>query len=259
MKATDSAVPTVAGKPVLSPLDPGFWNDAGNAWDWVRFVWRGPDPVVELNLSNVYREQRFSSQTIYQSIITAVERLKLPGTKCEPQVIHEGGRFSPFRVYLQIRREFSEFLVCAAPVGESFFLTVRRIDRFPHVKWFHYLLAAGFVGLLACACVVAEGILPGLVLFCILLSLAWSVMRYAACATGAWLREHLHEVPILGPLYLRWFRPDTYFRQDLHAAFLSLVDGVIKEVVEGLQQGQVIRPATEQQGGPIVPNLHEQG
>ena len=60
----------------------------------------------------------------------------------------------------------------------------------------------------------------------------------------------------MGPLYLRWFRPDTFYRQDLHTAFVSLVDSVIQNVIAGIEQPQAIRPATQDIGGPVRTDLH---
>ncbi len=244
---------------LVSPLEDSFWSDPNNMGNWLRYMWRGPEPKVVLDLGQVYPGQKFSPKTFYQGIIEAVERLKIPGVKIGPVAIHEGSRFSPFRVYLQIRREFSEFLVCAAPVGESFFVTVRRIDRYPHVKWFHYLIAFCLFAGVATTLGWFSGLESGAIAVAVLVAFVWSVMRFAAKGASEWLSEHLHEVPILGPLYLRWFRPDTYYRQDLHGAFLALVDGAVMEAIQELDGGQPFRPPIERQGGPQAKRLHEIG
>lgn len=238
-----------------APSSPQFWHETGKAWDWVKYVWLGPAPNVTIDLSQVYAGQHFSAQAIYEKIIQAIAALRIPEVVCGPQIIHEAGPFSPFRTYLRIRREFSEFLVCAAPVGNSFFLTVRKIDRFRHVKWWHYLgLLFLLVNLLSLTGL-AFGITGGVVAFALLVSLGWSLLRYASHLTRSRLGERLPEIPVLGALYLRWFRPDTYFRQDLHAAFQTLADRAIREVVAGLNPAQPVRPATEQHGGPILKEL----
>ena len=251
--------PSVITLVTTGPNEPKFWVEVGKTFDWVKYVWVGPTPNVTIDLNNVYAGGRFSSQTIYSGIIEAVDRLKIPGVVVGPQIIHEGGPFSPYRAYLRIRREFSEFLICAAPVGNSFFITVRKIDRFRHVKWFHYLIVAFFIlNLLS-----SLGMLfirPALTVpFFLVVTLGWSFMRYGARVPTSWLAEHLPEVPLVGALYLRWFRPDTYFRQDLHSAFLALAGGAIEEVIKGMDPTQPIRPATEAHGGPILKDLHQKG
>jgi hypothetical protein len=218
----------------------------------------GPKPDVKVDLNDVFPGQTCSSQAIYEGIIGAVGGLKIPGVVIGPQIIHESGPFSPYRAYLRIRRELSEFLVCAAPVGNSFFITVRKVDRFRHVKWWHYIIAAWALSFVAGFPSLAFGLNPWVSL-ALVVSLVWSLMRYASHMTMSRLGETLPEIPIFGGLYLRWFRPDTYFRQDLHSAFLTLVDAAIREVIKGIDPTQPVRPATEFHGGPILKDLHQPG
>jgi hypothetical protein len=251
--------PNVATLVLTPPSNPAFWKEVGSTLEWAKYVWVGPTPNVTVDLTNVYAGRRFSSQAIYEGIIESVGALKIPGVSVGPQIIHEGGPFSPYRAYLRVRREFSEFLVCAAPVGNSFFVTVRKIDRFRHVKWFHYLIVLGALGMLGFSLIVAFGwdvAWVGIVLF---VSLVWSFMRYASQFALSWLAENLPGIPVIGALYLRWFRPDTFFRQDLHASFLTLVDGAIRNVIAGIDPTQPIRPATESHGGPILKDLGQPG
>lgn len=236
---------------VSSPEYP-FWSEAGNTLAWMRYQWDGPTPQVKIELCEIYRNQRFSAQAIYQAIIESVERLKLPGVRYGREVFREAGPFSDHRVYLKIQRELSEFLICAAPAGDSFFITVRKIDRFLHVKWFHYLLLLlAMIGSLLLTLLLLRPV-HGFVLWLLLCSLFWSILRYTAFSSTGWLSQHLHEIPLIGPLYLRWFKPDTFYRQDFHQAFLTLVFACVQEVVAGLSQAHGIRPPTEQHGAPVA-------
>ena len=250
--------PNLATMVLTGPSEPKFWQEVGKTFDWVKYVWVGPTPNVTIDLNNVYAGRQFSAQAVYEGIIEAVAGLKIPGVVIGPQIIHEGGPFSLHRAYLRIRREFSEFLICAAPVGSSFFVTVRKIDRFPHVKWFHYLIVLGVLWGVMFGAVLEFGVVGAGVFLMLLLSLAWSLMRYASHMVTSWLGEHLPEIPVIGGLYLRWFRPDTYFRQDLHSAFLALAGLAIEEVITGMDPTQPVRPATEKQGGPILKDLNQQ-
>lgn len=251
--------PNVATLVMTPPHEAQFWQEVGKTFDWIKYVWVGPAPNVTLELNKVFPSQRFSSQAIYEGIIEAVSGLKIPGVVADRRIIHEGGPFSPYRAYLQIRREFSEFLVCAAPVGDSFFVTVRKIDRFPHVKWWHYLIVFFAYLFVSGSATLYFGRVGGGVFNIVLLSLIWSIMRYSSHITKSWLGEKLPEIPVIGALYLRWFRPDTYFRQDLHSAFLSLADSAIQKVVTGMDPTQPTRPATEYHGGPILKELNKPG
>lgn len=240
----------------LSPGEKDFWEAIGGTFAWIRYVWKGPEPKVEVETFNVYPKQHFSAQSIYRGIIDAIEALEIPGVMYGPQVMHEGGRFSYHRAYLSIEREFSQFLVCAAQVGVSYMITVRKVDRFPHVKWWHYLFLLLFLATVILYAYVELGAVGSLVFIAGLVALGWSCARHASSTVGTWLSKHLHEIPVVGPLYLRWFRPDTFFRQDLHRAFLTLVTDAIKTTISGLEQAQAIRPPTEKQGAPILRDLH---
>ena len=224
------------------------------AWLW--FLWTGPDPKIEITVRNVYPQVRLSTQAIYKSIVDEVEKLSIPDVKYGPEILHESGYFSAYRAYLKVRREFSELLVCAAPVGNSYLISVRKIDRFPHVKWFHYVILPFLAVPSLIAGAFANGILGGVLVLAITVALAWSVCRYAAHSAETFLADHLPEVPLIGPLYLRWFRPDTFYRQDVHAAFLDLVNGIINQVIASLEEVQTVRPLPADIPGPVRRDLH---
>lgn len=219
-----------------------FWSEVGNLFAWLRYLWEGPAPEIRINLRNVYPDFQVSPKAVYQGILQEIARKEIPGVRYGEAVLHESGPFSPYRAYLQIRREFSDFFVCAAPVGTSFFVSVRTIDRYPRSRWFHFLYVAFLVFVISFLGFVWDGTAGAIALPILSLSLVWSVCRYAAYSVEGFLSEHLPEVPILGALYLRFFRPDTFYRQDLHVAFLTLVDDVIRKVVEGLEPSPPLRP-----------------
>ncbi|MGV3772587.1 MAG: hypothetical protein ACO1QB_06760 [Verrucomicrobiales bacterium] len=239
---------------IKSPESP-FWSETANSLAWLRYLWQGPTPQIKIELNEVYVGQRFSAQAIYESMIESVERLRLPGVRYGREVFRESGPLSDFRVYLKINRELSEFLVCAAPAGDSFFITVRKIDRFVHVKWFHYLLALMILPMPFLISLPFLTLIQSLAVWIVCLGSLASIMRLAASSQEGWLPDHLPEVPVLGALYLRWFRPDTFYRQDFHNAFLTLVSGAIKDVVAGLSEAQGIRPSTARQTAPVAANL----
>ncbi len=223
---------------------------------WLKFLWTGPNPNIAIDHSSLYFHTKLSALTIYESMVTEVDRHKVPGVQVGRQILHESGPFSPYRAYLSIRREFDEFLVCAAPVGEAYILTVRKIDYFPHIKWFHYipffLLSGGaFLGGLAW-----DGWVGALVVVALPASLVWSLFRYAAHSTMNWFSKHLPYIPFIGHLYMRWFLPDTYYRQDVHGAFLTIVDKCIHAVIDDLNPENMARPSTVPIEGPVQSDLH---
>ena len=256
MEPENYVPPPNLGELLASPSSEQFWTESETTLKWLWYLWTGPNPSIKVELHNTYPLTRLSAQTIYQNIIDAVEQLKIPGVRYGPRILHESGLFSAYRAYLQIRREFSEFLVCAAPVGESYFLAVRKIDRFPHVKWFHYLPVFGLIGMAFLQGVVLDGLMGGFLVMAMFITLVWTIFRYGSHSARNWFSEHLHEIPWIGPIYLRWFRPDTFYQQDIHVAFLTLVDGVIKTVIANIEQAQPTRPPAGALGGPVRGDLH---
>ena len=255
MPLPDNYVEAPNFKVLLSPGNEQFFEETVKAYAWLKFLWAGPNPNIAVDFRNVYQGASLSAQTLYQSMMDEVEDLNLPGVVCGPTILHESGPFSPYRAYLSIRREWSEFLICAAPVGSSFLISVRKIDHFPHIKWFHYIPL--FLGLFAAfgTGFVLDGLVGGFLVMALIASFIWSLFRYSARAAESWFGKHLQHIPFVAPIYIRWFRPDTFYRQDLHAAFLSLVDTAIKGVVAELDQAQGVRIGTEKQGTPAHPDL----
>ncbi len=246
---TPGRVKEIFGDPYSSEQPEGWL-----AWLW--FLWTGPEPKIEITVRNVYPQVRLSTQAIYKSIVDEVEKLNIPDVKCGPEVLHESGFFSAYRAYLQVRREFSELLVCAALVGNSYLISVRKIDRFPHTKWFHYVILPFLALPAVIGGVFANGILGGVLVLAMSAALDWSVCRYAAHSTATVLSDHLPEVPVIGPLYLRWFRPDTFYRQDVHSVFVTLVNGIINQVISSLEEVQTVRPLPTDLPGPVRRDLH---
>ena len=79
------------------PNDPRFWDEVGQGFSWAKYLWVGPNPSVTIDLKQVYPRRQFSPQEIYAGIVDAISGLKLPGVVVRPQIIHEGGPFSPYR------------------------------------------------------------------------------------------------------------------------------------------------------------------
>ena len=237
------------------PAGGQFWSEASKIARWLRYVWDGPDPNVQIVFRNVYQNTQFSSTEIYSAVSDEVHRMKIPGVSCQLVTAKEGGVITAYRTRLKITREFSEYVLCAAPVGTAFFISIRTIDHFPYARWFHYL------GLLLLLGVVyrfgsnigAYGGIVAVVVTCYLIRVAF---RFVGLSEDKPVERTLAGIPIIGPIYLRWFCPETFFRQDMHAVFLSLVDSAAKKVIAGLEVSPPLRPDSTVQVDPIRRDLH---
>jgi hypothetical protein len=175
--------------------------------------------------------QHFSTQEFYGHIQGLLEDQKVPALAASRVDLAEGGALSDKREYLRLKRERLTFDVCGAPVGVNYFFSYRFYVEPAVVRVWQILALLFALGFLAYAAMRFIGPFAGpflLLVACIVL--AW-LMRNAI---GMGLRDldtTLLNLPALGPVYERWFRKDSYYRQDMRIAYCSIVSAVVKQEV----------------------------
>jgi hypothetical protein len=87
---------------------------------------------------------RYSSQTFYSTIETAVKGKEMPGVKMERVGYHDSTVLSVEREYLHIKRENDVYIICAAPFGNGFFISSRKGSDPGHVK--KMVISIPFIG-----------------------------------------------------------------------------------------------------------------
>jgi hypothetical protein len=68
-------------------------------------------------------------------------------------------------------------------------------------------------------------------------------------------REFLLMIPFVGPLLVRIFKPDTYYRVDTTLMFQESVHTAVLEVIDDVTQAQGIRSLTEFERKPIMKEM----
>lgn len=192
-----------------------------------------------------------SPQECYTAIEEAIRRREIPDVRVSRVTFKEGGFLSAERIYLRVSRKGLGFDICAAPFGTGFFFSWR-FGKLPPSNFF------GCFGLLLVGCVVgyilfllneprrtAEaplGLLETLVLDLLLFLIPWVVGR--AIRKGYLSSEHaILNMPLIGSLFDRLFRPSTYYKLDtidifqkaVHAAVLEVVDDAMRMRGKGLR------------------------
>jgi hypothetical protein len=66
------------------------------------------------------------------------------------------------------------------------------------------------------------------------------------------IEDTILDIPVLGPIYERLFRPATYYKIDTALMFQSAVHAAVMQVVDAITQGQGIRALSEEQRKPIM-------
>ncbi|MDA1277206.1 MAG: hypothetical protein O2960_24610, partial [Verrucomicrobia bacterium] len=169
--------------------------------------------------------------------------------------LREGTIYSKRRLYYQMRRERVVAEICAAPFGSGFFISSRLFDRRRRAFFFDYVFAA--VTLLAGSAPLLRwfDFTTVLVLFGVIFTTLWSLMRLATNVNFTWLDEKICQVPGYGPIYETWFHPNTYYRQDQHAMYREAVNRSVQEAVGTLISQKGLKPLTEAESKPVLPEL----
>jgi hypothetical protein len=200
--------------------------------------------------------ENFSSKEIYASIEGEIVAQKVPGLEISHIDLSEGGLLSEKREYLRMKRERLIFDVCAAPVGVNYFFSYRFYVEPVIVRVWELVAVIAAVMFLFYESMKYIG--PFLGPFFILTALCvfgW-LMRNAI---GMGLRDldaTLLKIPAVGPIYERFFRKDTYYRQDLRMAYGSIVSGIVKGEVESITAAKGVKLIREYSYSPFFGELY---
>lgn len=180
-----------------------------------------------------------SPQECYAAIEEAIQRREIPGVRTSRVVFKEGGFLSAKRIYLRVSRKRLGFDICAAPFGTGFFFSWR-LGKLPPSNVF------GCLALLLSGCAVgyvlfllnefrrpaetplgfSEMLALGLLLFFTLWVVGKAVRKGYLSSEDAFLN-----MPLIGSLYDRFFRPSIYYKLDTMDIFQKAVHAAILEVV----------------------------
>lgn len=173
-----------------------------------------------------------STDEFYQMIKSAIEAKRVPDLEISVIEFREGGVMSARRRYLRLRRERLVFDVCSAPFGTSWFFSCRAGEIPMHLKvWEIVAMAAAISGFLLLHMAIF-GINAGSAVF--LLNAA-AVIFLLNCLTATslyGLDAILLRTPVVGAFYERYFRGNSYFREDTRQMYLQTVDGLVRGAVE---------------------------
>ncbi len=171
-----------------------------------------------------------SSLDFFTSIEEALKAKEAP-VRTERIELGEGGVLSAKRVYLRVAYERFVFDIGAAPLGKDFFFS-----------WWLGRRSTGSVGcvvliglaLLLVICVRAAGYFNGVGLFFVFVAgtLAW--MQQGGSVGDMTLDDVMLGIPVIGPLYLRFFKPTAYYSEDTRRMFEETVHRVVIEEVSTL-------------------------
>lgn len=200
-------------------------------------------------------EFSMSAKEFYSAIEGELKRRMVPGLQLERIEFAEGGVLSSERTYLRMQRETLVFDVCAAPFGKSYFFSCRFADiPIPITIW--HLLACGFGGIVAFGFVLRYLDFWGVVFFILMCSGGVYALRNAVSLGLRDLDATLSKAPILGAIYIRFFRRETYYREDTRLMYCDTVNDVAKSVVEHVTGASGIEFIRFNERSPLLEELY---
>jgi hypothetical protein len=197
----------------------------------------------------------FSPRDFYALVHKNIERRQVPDLLVDYILMHEGTVFSKRRLYYQMRRERIVAEICAAPFGSGFFVSSRLFDRRKRAFFWDYLFAFGALAVATIPVLWQFGPIVATVVFGVVFTTLWSLMRLATDVSFTWLDEKLSNIPWFGPIYETWFHPFTYYRQDQHCMYREAVNRSVKEAVAELTTQKGLKPLSESETRPILAEL----
>jgi hypothetical protein len=205
-----------------------------------------------------------STKEFYDAVEQELKARQLPGLELFHVEFSEGGVLSPKREYLRMTRERLIFDVCAAPFGTSYFFSCRFAEILPVIElWQIIVLLLAFVICVPLSFAVCVKIFGALAVFVwpaawiAFIILAIYVMRNAVALGLKDLDATLVKSPVVGPLYERWFRKDTYYREDTRIMYRETVDAVVKAKVEEVTGAKGIKLIRFNDYSPILGELYK--
>ena len=185
----------------------------------------------------------------YDEVQAAVARKSISDLKFERIEYREGGAFSAFRPYLRIRRYREVFDVCGAPFGNGFFCSwwfAHAPPKMPAIG--SILIVLGYLSLIGFF-VNLSGFIRGPIILALLVLLVLFLLSRMGSPNAD---DFVLALPILGPLYGRFFRPITYYRIDTSLMFQKSVEAADMEVVDHITSAKGVRGLTEFERKPVM-------
>jgi len=199
----------------------------------------------------------FPSQEFYQLVEKGLAERKIPGLEISRVEYSEGGLLSDQRIYLRMIRERLAFDMCAAPFGSGFFFSCRTVYSPVVLRWWHLLLALIFFNLAFGLLLPLLGLRYAIIAEVALLVAIIQVFRNSAAAKLSDLDATLLKIPVVGPIYERWFRKDTYYRQDTRLVYLEAVPKLVKELAEEVTATKGVKLVRQYQSAPVLGELYK--
>jgi len=200
---------------------------------------------------------QFSGQEFYQRLEAQLSERKIPGLEISKVDYSEGGLLADQRVYLRFIRERLAFDTCAAPFGTGYFFSCRTVHSPVVVQLWHVLAVMGFLtGLYFLFAYHLGMIFAAIAVGGLVLAVA-QVFRNTLTMKLANLDALLIKTPVIGPIYEKWFRVDSYYRQDTRLVYLDIVPKLVQTLAEEMTAAKGTKLVRQYSRAPVLGELYK--
>jgi hypothetical protein len=183
------------------------------------------------NWSTFIENLQTSPREFYDLVERAIQSRQIPTTSSSLIEWQEGGLFSAKRIYLRMARENLVFDLCGVCFGTGFFVSWWLGETRPSPVIPTVSAVIGIFFLSAFINLIFGG---GLGVIVTILALAVIFVVLGVMISEGWIQwdVYLLAIPVIGPLFERFFRPFAYyhidtalmFQQSIHSAVLDAID-----------------------------------
>jgi len=200
-----------------------------------------------------------SCDEFYKKVEKELEARKIPGLYVSRATWAEGGALSANREYLRLTREKWAFDICAAPFGTGYFFSYRFTEAPVRINiialfLFFFVLVETYKLITAGALQTLTSFSGMLLIICLGVSLSWFFGNVGEFKTSNFDMALLR-LPIIGRLYDRFLRKETYYREDTRLMYLATVPAVVKKLVEEVTVSKGVTRPTTQTAKPMLAEL----
>ena len=200
---------------------------------------------------------QLSAQDFYHGLEKELEQRKIPGLEISRVDYAEGGLLSDHRVYLRFIRERLAFDTCAAPFGTGFFFSCRSVHSPVVLKLWQVLVVLWFLTGLYSLLAYYLGIVFAAIAVAGLILAVAQVFRNTLAMKLADLDAAIIKTPVIGPIYEKFFRVDSYYRQDTRLVYLEIIPKLVQTLAEDMTAAKGVKLVRQYERSPILGELYK--
>jgi hypothetical protein len=199
-----------------------------------------------------------STKEFYAAVTKELKERQIPGLDISRVEFSEGGLLSGKREYLRMSRERLVFDICAAPFGKAYFFSCRFVEIPSIVKLWQLAFPLIMFFVVTFVAWRYAGLLLGMLIVIAVFGLTFYTLRNAVSMGLSNLDAFLIKDPIVGSIYERFFRKETYYREDTRLMYFDTVNDVVKTIVEETTAAKGVKLLKFNEHSPILGELYKQ-